>query len=80
MEADGHEVKVSGLYSQQWNAVVSEEDFSTFEKVSTLNMAGASRAAFANNALTQDVSVGLHRFVSIRILAVHNSGYYERLI
>lgn len=43
-------------------------------------MTEASRAAFANNALTQDVSVGLHRFVLIPIVVIHISGYHERLI
>jgi len=55
LEAQGHEVRVSDLYADRWKSEVDRADFPSLAPEARLNPSAASGAAFAANALTEDV-------------------------
>jgi NAD(P)H dehydrogenase (quinone) len=57
----GHEVQVSDLYAMRWKSEIDRDDFPTLAAEARLNVAPASRDAFAANALTSDVKAELDK-------------------
>jgi NAD(P)H dehydrogenase (quinone) len=55
LEAQGHEVRMSDLYADNWKSEVDRADFPPLEPDARLKPAKASGEAFAANALTEDV-------------------------
>ncbi|MDR3518687.1 MAG: NAD(P)H-dependent oxidoreductase [Azospirillaceae bacterium] len=55
LEAQGHAVCVSDLYASRWKSEVDRADFPLLAPDARLKPAAASGAAFAANALTEDV-------------------------
>ncbi|MFX7784470.1 NAD(P)H-dependent oxidoreductase, partial [Acinetobacter baumannii] len=52
LEAQGHEVRVSDLYAENWTSAVDRADFPALAPDARLKPAAASGEAFAVNALT----------------------------
>lgn len=55
LEAQGHEVRVSDLYADQWKSEVDRADFPSLAGGAPLQPSRASKAAFAAGILTEDV-------------------------
>lgn len=55
LEAQGHTVQVSDLYAMNWKTTVDRADFPSLGEGERLKVAAASGAAFAADALTDDV-------------------------
>lgn len=55
LELQGHSVKVSDLYAMQFNPVVERTDFPCLASNERLKVALASRLAYSENYLTEDV-------------------------
>lgn len=55
LQTQGHEVLVSDLYAQRWKAPIDRADFPLLGPEERLMVPAASGAAFAADALTQDV-------------------------
>ncbi len=55
LKADGHAVRVTGLYADGWKAVVDRDDFPTLPADQRLIVAAASAVGYAGGALTEDV-------------------------
>lgn len=55
LEAQGHEVRVSDLYADQWKSEVDRADFPTLAGGAPLQPSRASKTAFAAGMLTEDV-------------------------
>lgn len=55
LEAEGHEVRVSDLYAQNWKSEIDRADFPRLASDARLKPAAASAEAFAADALTADV-------------------------
>ena len=55
LEANGHEVKVSDLYRQNFKPVLDRNDFRNLEKDARLRVTAASKSAFKAKMLTQDI-------------------------
>ncbi|BAK84758.1 NAD(P)H-dependent oxidoreductase [Komagataeibacter medellinensis] len=55
LQSQGHEVKVSDLYSMHWKAAVDRSDFPDLPAGERLKVASASSREFAVNGLTEDV-------------------------
>ena len=55
LEAQGHDVRVTDLYADQWKSEVDRADFPTLAAEERLEVAAASGDAFAAGDLTQDV-------------------------
>lgn len=56
LEADGHDVQVSDLYSMHWNPVASGHDFLAPRHPERLRYASESRHAFTTGTQTDDVA------------------------
>ncbi len=54
LEIDGHEVKVSNLYKQNFKPIIDRDDFKNHTEC-RLKIPSASSKAFQENALTEDV-------------------------
>lgn len=55
LEAEGHEVRVSDLYTMRWKAEVDRSDFPLLAPEQRLKVAAASGQGFAAGALSEDV-------------------------
>ena len=55
LEAQGHEVKVSDLYSMNWKAVVTHDDFKQLPQDDRLSVVFASKEGYSTGQLTDDV-------------------------
>ncbi|MBB5191768.1 NAD(P)H dehydrogenase (quinone) [Silvimonas terrae] len=55
LKADGHAVQISDLYAMNWKTTVDKADFPAMAPDTRLKVAAQSSAAFAANALTDDV-------------------------
>ena len=56
LEADGHEVRVTDLYAEDWKSAVDRADFPTLPDAARLRVPAASSAAFTTGTLTADVT------------------------
>lgn len=56
LQAGGHEVRVSDLYSAEWKSTVDRHDFPAFPSAERLRVPAASGEAFATGTLTHDVT------------------------
>jgi len=63
LRAQGHAVQVSDLYAADWKAAVDAADFPNRPPTERLSVAAASRAAFADGALTDDVRAEQERLL-----------------
>jgi NAD(P)H dehydrogenase (quinone) len=61
LEAHGHEVRVSDLYADGWKSAVDRADFPTLAPDARLQVAAASKAGFAADALTGDVKAEIDK-------------------
>jgi len=57
LKAQGHEVQVTDLYAKEWKSAADRSDFPRLADDERLQVAAASGAAFAADALTQDVKI-----------------------
>lgn len=55
LEADGHTVRLSDLYAQNWKAVVDREDFPALDPHTRMIVGAASGSAYFGGSLTADV-------------------------
>lgn len=55
LQEQGHSVRVSDLYAQNWKAAADRADFPAWSRDERLNISRASKAAFADATLTDDV-------------------------
>jgi len=55
LQADGHNVKLSDLYAQNWKPVVDRADFPLLEPETRLVVGEASAGAYLSGSLTDDV-------------------------
>lgn len=70
LEAQGHEVRVSDLYAQNWKSTVDRADFPALPAEERLVPVAASKQAFAGNTLTDDVEAEIDslRWADVLIL------------
>jgi NAD(P)H dehydrogenase (quinone) len=68
LEAQGHEVRMSDLYADNWKSEVDRADFPPLEPDARLKPAKASGEAFAANALTEDVKAEQEKLLWADIL------------
>lgn len=55
LEAQGHEVRVTDLYADNWKSEIDRADFPSLEAETRFQPSRASKAAFADDMLTVDV-------------------------
>jgi NAD(P)H dehydrogenase (quinone) len=68
LEAQGHAVRVSDLYSMGWKASVDRADFPQLSPDARLKVPKASHGAFDANALTDDVKAEIEKMLWADVL------------
>lgn len=63
LEAAGHEVRVSDLYTMNWKSEVDWADFPALASGERLQPAAASKNAFTTDTLTQDVKAEMDKLL-----------------
>ncbi|TIM50665.1 NAD(P)H-dependent oxidoreductase [Mesorhizobium sp.] len=63
LEAQGHEVRVTDLYADDWKAEVDRADFPSWPPEQRFLPALASKKAFATNMLTEDVKAEVDKLL-----------------
>jgi len=63
LEAAGHEVRVSDLYTMNWKSEVDWADFPALASGDRLQPAAASKNAFTTDTLTQDVKAEMDKLL-----------------
>lgn len=63
LEAQGHEVRVTDLYADDWKAEVDRADFPSWPPEQRFLPALASKKAFATNRLTEDVKAEVDKLL-----------------
>jgi putative NADPH-quinone reductase len=63
LQAQGHEVQMSDLYAERWKSEVDRADFPSLAPDQQLKPAAASKAAYAANALTEDVRTEIEKLL-----------------
>ncbi|TIL30740.1 NAD(P)H-dependent oxidoreductase [Mesorhizobium sp.] len=63
LEAQGHEVRVTDLYADDWKAEVDRADFPSWPPEQRFLPALASKKAFATNRLTEDVKAEIDKLL-----------------
>jgi NAD(P)H dehydrogenase (quinone) len=63
LEAQGHEVRLSDLYAENWKSEVDRTDFPLLATDARLKVASASRQEFATDGLTADVRAEIEKLL-----------------
>jgi NAD(P)H dehydrogenase (quinone) len=63
LEAQGHEVRVSDLYADRWKSEVDRADFPSLAPDTRLIPVAASKEAFEDNGLTEDVKAEIDKLL-----------------
>ncbi|SCV04762.1 LAME_0H21044g1_1 [Lachancea meyersii CBS 8951] len=71
LKAQGHEVKITDLYAQNWKSSVDRDDFEQVSKDDKLSVVFSSHTAYAEGKLTDDVKVEQEKLLWADTLLLH---------